>query len=94
MTRIECESIEPGMQCLIADDFVEDPYTGLEKYLGTIQVVERIEFIGSGWIYFEGLPQPFAFSEVVCVTDAPIIDDENIPYQLGDFNLIFEEVVS
>lgn len=92
MTRGECESLMPGMKCLIGDDFVEDPHESLNEYLGTVQTVERIESGGTGWIYFKGLPQPFAFSEVASVYEAPVIDDETVPYSIGDIDLILGEV--
>lgn len=93
MTRDECKDIRPGMRCLIADDFVEDPYAGLEEFLGTVQTVERVDQSGGGWIYFEDLPQPFAMSEVVCIKhDVDSIDDDTVPYDCGDIGLIFGEV--
>lgn len=92
MTRSECEGLEPGMRCLISDDFVEDPHESLNEYLGTVQTIERIESSGAGWIYFEGLPQPFAFSEVVSIYETPAIDDETVPYSIGDIDLILGKV--
>ena len=93
MTRTECEELAPGMKCLIAEDFVEDPYDPLREFLGTIQTVDRIDFSNSGWVYFDGLPQPFSFSEIERIEyEAQIIDDESIPYQLGDIYLILGEV--
>lgn len=94
MTRDECRSLKAGMRCLIGDSFVEDDCYEIEKYLNTVQTVERVDSNGTGWIYFKDLPQPFAFSEVICVHDMPTIDDESVPYEHGDFGLIFGEVAS
>lgn len=81
------------MRCLIAEDFVEEPHSELRKFLGTIQIVERVDHDGVGWIYFEGLSQPFAMSEVVCVKyHVDSIDDESVPYDCGDIDLILGEV--
>ena len=89
MTRDECRYVKPGMRCLIGDSFIEDDCFEIEKYLNTIQIVERVDSFGTGWIYFKDLPQPFAFSEVVCVCNMPTIDDDTKPYDHGDLGLIF-----
>ena len=90
MTREKCLEIRPGMKCLIAEDFVESPHSAIEEYLGTVQVVEKVEPDGVGWVYFEGMSQPFAFSEIERIEyDVQSIDDENVPYILGDVHLIF-----
>lgn len=89
MTRDECRELKPGMRCLIANDFVEDPHPDLREYLGTVQVVEKIDTSSIGWIYFKDLPQPFAMSEVVCVKYImESIDDDTIPYEHGDVAMI------
>lgn len=94
MTRVECESIVPGMRCVIGDEFVEDPYEGLEKYFGTTQIVEKVDLGGTGWIYFEGIHQPFAISEVDRIQyEIETIDDANVPYDRGDISLILWEVL-
>lgn len=92
MTRAECASIEPGTKLLIGDCFVEEECEEVEEYLGTVQVVERKDLNGTGWIYFKGLPQPFACSEIVGVYCDQTIDDASIPYESGDMCLIFGEV--
>lgn len=90
MTREECESIFPGMKCLIADDFVEDPHPDLRKYLGTIQEVDRLDESTSGWLYFKGISQPFAFSEIVSIIyESTVIDDESVQYQIGNITDLY-----
>lgn len=92
MTRVECEVLQPGMRCMISERFVEEPHPDIEQYLGTIQTVDRVDFGSTGWIYFVGLSQPFAMSEVeYIVYDDIVIDDENIPYECGSFDLLFKE---
>lgn len=91
VTRLECEEIRPGMRCLIGDRFIEDSYEGLEQYFETIQTVEKIDFAGSGWIYFEGLPQPFAFSEVDRIVQEIFELDDPDTYGPVDMALIFGE---
>lgn len=88
MTREEFNDVQPGTKMRIADDFVEDPHDDLVEYLGTVQVLERAEFGSTGWAYFEGLPQPFAFSEVECVLyELKEIDDGD--YEISDMSMIF-----
>lgn len=95
MTREECKSLKRGTKCLIGDEFVEDAHDDIKKFLGTVQIVERVEDVSCGWIYFENVPQPFAFSEVVSiVSEVRCIDDESVPYQSGDICLIFGGSVS
>lgn len=94
MTLDECRSLKPGVKLLIGDHFVEEECKEVEDYLGTVQVIERMDLRGTGWIYFENLPQPFACSEIVCVYNDTVIDDEAIPYESGDMCLIFGEVIS
>lgn len=94
MTRYECEDLEPGMKLLIGDRFVEEECDEVEEYLGTVQVMERMDLSGTGWIYFKDLPQPFACSEIVGVYQDHVIDDETVPYESGDICLIFGEVTS
>lgn len=90
MTREEFNLLEPGMKCLIGNTFFEDQCDELEEFLGTIQIVERIEHGGRGWIYFKDLPQPFAMSEVARVVyDHVVIDCGDSPYDHGDIGLIF-----
>lgn len=92
MTKKECRDIQPGMRCMIGDNFVESPHPDIERYLATIQTVEKVEFDETGWIYFVGLSQPFAMSEVeYIVYDDIVIDDENVPYECGSFDLLFKE---
>lgn len=93
MTRAECEDLRPGMRCKIGERFVEDPHPSIEEFLGTIQVVEKVDYASIGWIYFENVPQPFAMSEIeYIVHDEIVIDDENVPYECGSFELLFQEV--
>ena len=88
MTRKEFEDIQPGTKMRIGDCFVEDPHDDLIEYLGTVQVLERTEFGSTGWAYFEGLPQPFAFSEVECaLNELEEIDDGD--YEVSDMSMIF-----
>ena len=90
MTREAFEDIQPGTKMRIGDCFVEYPHDDLTEYLGTVQVLERIEFSSTGWAYFEGLPQPFAFSEVECVLyELEEIDDGD--YEVSDMSMIFGE---
>lgn len=92
MTREEFEYVEPGMKLLIGDRFVKDPYEGLEVYFNTVQTVERFDLDDTGWVYFEGIKQPFAISEIVGIYYEHVIDDESVPYESGDMCLIFGEV--
>lgn len=94
MTRDECRALEPGMKLLIGEHFVEEECDEVEEYLGTVQVMERMDLSGTGWIYFEDVPQPFACSEIVGVYQDHVIDDEAVPYEPGDICLIFGEVTS
>ena len=50
MTREEFDNIQPGTKMRIGDCFVEDPHDALIEYLGTVQVLERIEINSTGWI--------------------------------------------
>lgn len=91
MTREDFESITPGTLLKIGPRFVEDPHEDIRKFLGSIQELERADLSGTGWAYFNGIPQPFAFSEVECVVySVPELDLE--PYQVGDIHLILGEV--
>lgn len=82
---------EPGTRMLIKDHFIEAPHDDLVEYLGTTQVLERVEKAGEMWLFFEGLPQPFALSEIECVVNkSDIIDEED--YCAPDMTLIFGEV--
>ena len=93
MTREELKLIKPGTKMLIKDHFVEDPHELLTEYLGTVQIMERFEFGGTVWVYFENLSQPFALSEIECVVfDVEDIDDGE--YDVGDMSMIFGEVAS
>ena len=88
MTREEFEDIQPGTRMRISADFVEDPHADLVEYLGTVQVLERTEFSSTDWAYFEGLPQPFAFSEVECALyELEEIDSGD--YEVADMSMIF-----
>ena len=88
MTREEFKDILPGTKMKIGYDFVEDPHDDLVEYLGTVQVLERTEFSSTGWAYFEGLPQPFAFSEVECALyELEEIDSDD--YEVSDMSIIF-----
>lgn len=92
MTRVECEVLQPGMRCMISERFVEEPHPDIERFLGTIQVVDKVAFDTVGWVYFEDVPQPFAMSEIDhIVYDEVVIDDENVPYECGSFDLLFKE---
>lgn len=88
MTREEFEDIRPGTKMRICDDFVESPHESLVEYLGTVQVLEKVELGGVDWAYFEGLPQPFAFSEVECALyELEEIDSGD--YEVADMSMIF-----
>ena len=88
MTREEFKDIQPGTRMRISSGFVEDPHDDLVEYLGTVQVLERTEFSSTGWAYFEGLPQPFAFSEVECALyELEEIDSGD--YEVADMSMIF-----
>lgn len=90
MTREEFNDVQPGTKMRIGDSFVESPHESLVAYLGTVQVLEKVEFGGVDWAYFEGLPQPFAFSEVECVLyELEEIDDGD--YEISDLSMIFGE---
>lgn len=91
MTKEEFRDIRPGMRLRIGPAFVEDPHDDLVDYLDTVQVLEKVDLYGTGWAYFEGLPQPFAISEVECVVlEMDCIDEEE--YSVGDMSMIFGEV--
>ena len=93
MTREEFKDIQPGTKMKIGYDFVEDPHDSLVYYLGTVQILERVDHGGSGWAYFEGLPQPFAFSEVeYALYELDEIDSGD--YEVADMSMIFGEVAS
>lgn len=94
MTHADCKSVEPGVLLKIGNSFVEPEHPDLVEYLGTVQVVEKIDFSGTGWIYFKELPQPFAMSEVAGFYTDNTIDDATVPYLVGDMCLIFGEVSS
>lgn len=68
MTVEEAKRIEPGMRLLIEDHFVMDPDDSVEEFLGTAQVVSKIDATGDDvWVYFDGVPQPFSNEEIVGV---------------------------
>ena len=91
MTREEFDDIQPGTKMKIGECFVEHPHESLLEYLGTVQILERVELGGTDWAYFEGLPQPFAFSEVECALyELEEIDDGD--YETSDMSIIFGEV--
>ena len=93
MTRKEFKDIQPGTRMRIGDYFVESPHESLVEYLGTVQVLEKVELGGVDWAYFEGLPQPFAFSEVECALyELDEIDSGD--YEVADMSMIFGEVAS
>lgn len=93
MTREEFKDIQPGTMMKIGHGFVEDSHEDLVDYLGTVQILERVEYGGVDWAYFEGLPQPFAFSEVECALyELEEIDDGD--YEVSDMSMIFGEVAS
>lgn len=93
MTREEFKDILPGTKMKIGYEFVEDPHDSLIDYLGTVQILERVEYGGSDWAYFEGLPQPFAFSEVeYALYELDEIDSGD--YEVADMSMIFGEVTS
>lgn len=95
MTTEELKDIspKPGTRMLIKDHFVETPHEDLYPYLGTIQIIERIEMASEAWIYFENVPQPFAASEVECVVGGVDTIDES-EYDVSDMSMIFGEVTS
>lgn len=91
MTREEFNDIQPGTKMKIGDYFVESPHESLSEYLGTVQVLEKVELGGIDWAYFEGISQPFAFSEVECALyELEEIDDGD--YEAPDMSMIFGEV--
>lgn len=93
MTREEACELENGMRVRTLDRFVEPPHPDLEEYLGKIITVDKVDLASCGWVYSYEAPQPFAISEIECVVrDIKCIDDESIPYQLGDVDIIFREV--
>lgn len=93
MTREEFKDIQPGAKMKIGYCFVEGSHEDLVDYLGTVQILERVEYGGVDWAYFEGLPQPFAFSEVECALyELEEIDDGD--YEVSDMSMIFGEVAS
>lgn len=88
MTREELNEIPLGSRILIKDEFFDEPHPDLVNFLGTIQVLERIEYMSDiTWAYFKGVPQPFTATELVeVVTDMPLIDEDQ--YDLGDLNIL------
>ena len=93
MTRDELYGVKVGTKMLIKDHFIEEPHELLVEYLGTIQKMERVDLDGNGWVYFENLSQPFAFSEIECVVeDVDTIDE--VEYDVADMSMIFGKVTS
>lgn len=92
MTRDDFKDIHPGMMLKIASEFVESPHPDLVEYLGTTQVFQSADYSGVGWVYCEGLPQPFAMSEIkYVVRHCECIDDED--YDVGDISMILGQVI-
>ena len=89
MIRTEFENLSPGDKLKIGPRFIEDPDESVEEFLDTVQTIDRIDFGGTGWVYFKDLPQPFAFSEIECVHNGCLCIDDETTYDRGDLALIF-----
>ena len=93
MTLEECKKLKPGDLLRVGDTFFEGEDPDVKPWFGEIITFER--FDGNKWIYFKEHPiAPFHREEIIEKISVESIDDESVPYDIGDISLIFGEVLT
>ena len=82
MSPEDFDSLEQGTKLMTAESFTNGSDADLEHLLDSIVTFERFE--EHEWVYIEESPYPFHWDEIVYVVGAECIDDENVPYEMGD----------
>ena len=88
MTLEECKKLKPGDLLQAGDAFVEGEDPDVEPWFGKVITFDHLH--NNKWLYFKEKPgAPFHIGEIICKVNVESIDDENVPYDIGDMSLIF-----